>query len=211
MTPPDANLTVAEAGYLLDQSSKSLNRAIDRGVIEARISGVGKSRQRVIGRAELRFLKVTSFLDRDLTPTGRKRIYRAIKHLAGDAHRLQLGGLILEFEPVDRELSERFARLAALKSGVDAGADREPVLKGTDIPVYAVAALAKSSAAGEIGEDYPGLTSDQIDTASDYAKAYPKAGRPYPARSLKRMIGDLAAGGVFDAEPDDPASLAMFK
>ena len=45
-----------------------------------------------------------------------------------------------------------------------------------------------------------GLTAHQVQIALDYATAYPKAGRPYPARSLKRIVGALAEAGAFDAE-----------
>ena len=38
----------------------------------------------------------------------------------------------------------------------------------------------------------------QVAAAIEYAKAYPKRGRPYPARSLKRALGELADLGVFD-------------
>ena len=38
----------------------------------------------------------------------------------------------------------------------------------------------------------------KIEAAIDYAQAYPKRGRPYPARSLKRTLAHLADLGVFD-------------
>ena len=39
--------------------------------------------------------------------------------------------------------------------------------------------------------DYPGLAREQVEAAAEYARAYPKRGRPYPRRSLKRMLAEL--------------------
>ena len=55
----------------------------------------------------------------------------------------------------------------------------------------------------EILEDYPGLTTDQVEAAIEYAKVYPKPGRPLPARSFKRMLSDMAKSGVWDVENGD--------
>ncbi len=47
-------------------------------------------------------------------------------------------------------------------------------------------------------EDHPGVRRLQVEAAAEYARAYPKTGRPYPARSFKRMLGELADLGAFD-------------
>lgn len=77
-----------------------------------------------------------------------------------------------------------------------------------------IASLARGQTVEQILEDYPTLTNDQVRAAIDYAQAYPKPGRPYPERSLKRMLAGAAEAGVFDViEPDDedePLSPAMF-
>jgi hypothetical protein len=41
-----------------------------------------------------------------------------------------------------------------------------------------------------------------VEAAVEYAKVYPRTGRPLPERSLKRILGDLAAAGVWDLEND---------
>jgi uncharacterized protein (DUF433 family) len=119
--------------------------------------------------------------------------------------------MALELEPVDKALDARLRRLAELKAAVTPADDGEPVLKGAEIPVYAIAGLARGQTVAEILEDYPSLTEAQVNTAIDYARAYPKAGRPYPATSLKRMIAAMATSGVLDIEPDDePITPAIF-
>jgi len=63
--------------------------------------------------------------------------------------------------------------------------------------------LASGQTNAEIIEDYPGLTPTQIAAATEYAKIYPKPGRPLPTRSFKRTLGDLARSGVWDVENSD--------
>jgi hypothetical protein len=61
-------------------------------------------------------------------------------------------------------------------------------------------------------EDDPGLTPAQVEAAVEYAQVYPKVGRPLPARSLKRMLSDMAASGLWDVdgdgEPIEPRQIA---
>jgi hypothetical protein len=70
------------------------------------------------------------------------------------------------------------------------------MIRGTAVPVCQIAGLAKGQTTAEILEDYPSLTRDQVTFAMEYAKAYPKKGRPYPARSFIRMIADLGLDEV---------------
>jgi uncharacterized protein (DUF433 family) len=93
--------------------------------------------------------------------------------------------------PLDRTIEDRLGRLMALRSQVEVPASGEPVIRGTTVPVYVVASLAKGETIEEILEDYPSLNRAQIENAIEYAKAYPKKGRPYPARSFKRMVADM--------------------
>ena len=93
-------------------------------------------------------------------------------------------------------------RLEEIRGTVDVGGESDPVIRGTGVPVYVIAGLARGQTVEEILEDYPSLAREQVEGAIEYAKAYPKAGRPYPARSFKRMIGDLAQAGVWDVESD---------
>jgi hypothetical protein len=90
--------------------------------------------------------------------------------------------------------------------------DRTRSLRGVNAPVYEIAALTRGQTVAEIVEDYPGLTPARVEAAVEYAKVYPKAGRPLPARSLKRMLSDMAASGVWDvednAEPIEPGRIA---
>jgi uncharacterized protein (DUF433 family) len=79
----------------------------------------------------------------------------------------------------------------ALREQVELSGHEEPVIPGTTVLVYLIAGLAEGQMVAEILEDYSSLTHDQVAFAMEYAKAYPKKGRPYPTRSFTRMIADL--------------------
>jgi len=67
-----------------------------------------------------------------------------------------------------------------------------PIIPGTTIPVYKVAALLEGGASVDsVKEDYPSLTAGQIEDARAYAKANPYFGRPYPKISLKKAMRDM--------------------
>lgn len=83
--------------------------------------------------------------------------------------------------------------------------DGVPVLVGTDIPVHLVAALAEAGGASEAARAYPSLSRETIGAAVQYARMHPKRGQPYPAKSLKRMLSELALpDDVFDKPVDEP-------
>lgn len=196
------SLTLNEAGYVVGQSSTAINRAVDRGVIKAKLQRRGKARLRKLGSAELRFLAIAGEVEKD-PPAARRKVYEAIRRLPPDAHRLEFGVMEFKLADVDRRIAERLRRLAEVKALVDVRPEAEPVLRGTNVSVYEVAALRRGQTAAEILEDYPGLTAEQVDAAVEYAKVYPKTGRPLPARSFKRMLSDMAASGAWDVESND--------
>ena len=47
------------------------------------------------------------------------------------------------------------------------------------------------------------MSREQVEAAAEFAKVYPKPGRPLPPRSFKRMLSDMAELGVWDIESDD--------
>ena len=194
-------LTLNEAGYVVGQSRAAINRAVDQGVIKARLFRRGKARVRTVGGPELRFLAFAAQAGKDFTPAARRKIYEAIRRARPNASRLQLGFVELRLTEVDRRIDERLTRLQQVKALVDETAP-EPVLNGTNVPVHVLATLARGQSATEIIEDYPTLTAGQVKAAIEYAKVYPRTGRPLPTRSLKRMLGDLAAAGVWDLESE---------
>ena len=197
------SLTLNEAGYVVGQSHATINRAVDRGVIKADLSPRGNARVRRVGQAELRFLAIDAQIGKDLTPAARRKIYAAIQRALPDAPRLELGMMDLKLMDVDRRIDERLKRLEQVKAFVDESLPN-PELRDTGVPVHIVAALARGQTIPEIAEDYPNLSTEQIGAAVEYAKIYPRAGRPLPSRSFKRMLSDLAEAGVWDLDNGAP-------
>jgi uncharacterized protein (DUF433 family) len=65
----------------------------------------------------------------------------------------------------------------------------EPKIPDTNIPLYRIAALLDGGMrVAEVMEDFPSLTADQIVMARDYARQHPNFGKPYPKKSLKRLL-----------------------
>ncbi|MGE3874205.1 MAG: DUF433 domain-containing protein [Parvibaculaceae bacterium] len=192
-------LTLSEAGYVLGRSTSGLNKAVDTGEIRARQRKIGKVVERLLGPAELRFLRLADELDKDLTPAGRRRLYDALRKLSADKHRVRLGELELDLARIDTDLKSRVDRLRGIRQKVEMQRGRrDAVIRGTRVSAHLIAALARTQTIGEILEDFPSLDRAQVDAAIEYAKAYPKRGRPYAARSLKRTLSDLAELGVFE-------------
>ena len=200
------SLTLNEASYVVEQSNTAINRAVDRGVIKAKLQRLGKARLRKVGAAELRFLAISREVERKLTPAGRREIYEAMRRLPTDADRLEVGVMTFRLGDVDRRIAGRLKRLEDVKTLIDERPNAEPVIRGTNVPVYVIAALTRGQTVAEIVEAYPDLTPAQVDAAAEYAKVYPKTGRPLPERSFKRMLSDRASSGVWDVEGDGEPS-----
>ncbi len=197
------SLTLNEAGYVVGQSSTAINRAVDRGVIKAKLERRGKGQLRKIGSPELRFLAIAGDVARDLTPAARRKVYDAMRRLPADADHLSVGIMDFKLAEIDRRIAERLQQLQKLRAGVEQRAGADPVIRGTKVSAYVVAALANDETTAEIIDDYPGLTPAQIEAATEYAKVYPKPGRPLPTISFKKALVDMAEAGVWDVENDD--------
>ena len=192
-------LTMGEAGFVLGRPVTAINRAVDTGVIAARRKRVGDKVQRLLGPAELRYLRLADELDKDLTPAGRRRLYAAIRKLPAGAHRLVLGELVLDLAGIDDDLKARLRKLETIDEHIERGDGlSEALVRGTRIPARLVAALARGQSLAEILEDYPSLREAQVRAAIEYDKIRPKRGRPFPERGFKRALAELAELGAFD-------------
>jgi uncharacterized protein (DUF433 family) len=78
--------------------------------------------------------------------------------------------------------------------------DGLPVIRGTTMSPYMIAALTHGETMAEIIADYPRLSVEQIEAAVSYATLYPQPDPPLPARSFKRMLADMAHAGVWDID-----------
>ena len=202
-------VTIREAQFLIGMSEREINRAIDRGEVErtrepaeeTHLQSVRPARRqaRKIGMSELLFLALEKQMRADLTPAGRRKLYLAFKEKAVRKQTIEFGPFKVSLTDIQKSFIDRYKQLRDAKKGIVEQDGSDPVIKGTDISAYRIAALAQGQTLNQILADYPTLTEGQVQAAIAYATAYPKAGRPYPPRSFRRAVGALADMGVFDA------------
>lgn len=99
-----------------------------------------------------------------------------------------------------KEVEQLTPDLAGFSAEVEFRADGEPLLKGTKVEVHRIAALLDGGASiGQVLEDYPSLSRENVETAKTYARAYPRATRPYPRTSIKRALQGAQLEALDDA------------
>ncbi|HEX8214323.1 MAG TPA: DUF433 domain-containing protein [Allosphingosinicella sp.] len=159
---------------------------------------------RKLGPNELVYLALGPDVHESFTPSARKKLYAAIKARPPGADKVSIGAVDVVLKPAMVKVMKRYRALRDVHIGIDERTGGEPVFRGTDIPVHMIAALAEGQGVDETLADYPSLKRRQVLRALDYASAYPKKGRPYPARSSKRAIAKLSAAGIFEVDDAAP-------
>jgi uncharacterized protein (DUF433 family) len=105
--------------------------------------------------------------------------------------------LTIDLTPFVKGVFERLGRLIAARALVESSPDilgGMPVIRGTRVPVYDVAASVSADIPiASILEDYPSLDREKVELAALYAEANPPRGRP-------RAGGELPKGAVLISE-----------
>jgi uncharacterized protein (DUF433 family) len=114
-----------------------------------------------------------------------RTIALAIRHVhdwTASAKVVRDGFLTVDFAPFWNSVDERLLRLNAARAQVsvdDEILSGTPVIKGTRVPVYDLAAsLAAGIPMERILSSYPSLSREQVELAALYAEANPQRGRP---------------------------------
>lgn len=160
---------------------------------------------RMLDPQGLVYLALGRDVQESLSPLGRRKLFAAIVQSPNNTDKVSIGLVHVPLKEARVRLLKRYRALRDVRTGIEERAGAEPVFRGTDIRVYQVAALADGQGVDKTLEDYPGLKRKQVLRALDYSRAYPKKGRPYPARSLKRAIGELVANGVISVDENAPS------
>jgi len=184
------SLTPNEAAFVAGRDVTAVQRAVDDGTLQSRLRTVRGRERRVLGRSEVRFFRATRGTEDTLTPKGRRALYEAIQRPRDG--KASVGPFTIDLHDVDRQIDQGLAELNRIRSRVEPGPDGDPVLKGRRVPVHLLAALVEGGGVEEAMRAYPSLAREDVDAAVQYAGVYPKSGRPYPKRSLKRMLSELA-------------------
>ena len=96
-------------------------------------------------------------------------------------------------------VQEGLQRLGAIQMLIDDKAENGPLIRGTRIEAYRIAALLEGGATVErVLKDYPSLTRPQVEAARDFAVAHPKPGRPFPSRSVKQAFEEARLDDLAD-------------
>lgn len=204
------SLTTTETAVVSRVSVRNVNRVIDEKILPESLFDVGPDGARRLNADACVFISFYFEAANRLTAEERLRIIAtASKQLPlGRASALEQewtireGFLTVDLAPFLRGVQQRLARLDAARALVVEDPEilsGTPVIQGTRVPVYYVAA---SVAAGEpmerILEDYPSLTAEDVELAALYAEAIPPQGRPRPS-------APLPAGAVIVAHYRIPA------
>lgn len=200
--------TAAEAAFVLREPVRAVRKALDDGPVQAKLVIKAGGSVRAIEWLDLVYLYAVRSLRDELTPKGRTEFYHALKRYPTErTQEVRFGRLSVAIDDFKEELRERTRELAELANKVEFRADGEPVLKGTSVELYRIAALLEGGlSADEICSDYPSLDPDMVAVAKAYAEAHPKSGRPYPRTTVKRALrgaGLEALDEVLDGDAEE--------
>ena len=192
-------LTTAQAAFVVGEPLGAFKKMIERAPLKTTLVRHGGRWVRQFSWGDLVFLR--AYLDgakQLFTPKAQSELYEAILANIADGRALDLvafGELqyILARQVVSLEL--KLKELDELSAQIDASG-KEPVIRGTKVLVYRIAALLDANMTlKEILQDYPSLSKNQLLAAKAFAETHPKAGRPYPKLTVKAAMraADLSA------------------
>jgi uncharacterized protein (DUF433 family) len=190
MSLRDEHLTATEAAVVAHVSIRDVNRAIDEHILPPWFFRAGAERNVSAAGCPL----IAFYFGSAEQLTSKERLW-AIER-AGP--RLTRSGpfaallaedwtfrdefLAIDLAPFVRRTAERLARLLQAREAVDVSPEvlsGTPVIRGTRVPVYDVAASVAAGVSRErILAAYPSLDAEKIELASIYAQATPPRGRP---------------------------------
>jgi uncharacterized protein (DUF433 family) len=193
--------TAAEAAFVLREPVRAVKKSLDLGPVRSVLVRRAGAPVRAIGWSDLFYLYAVRALRDELTPKARGEFYEALQQAPVEKRdEVRFGRFRISVRDLIEEVERRTSDLAALAETVDFQTDGEPLLKGTSVEVYRIAALLEGGGSiDQVLQDYPSLSRKQVETAQAYAEAYPKAGRPYPRTSVKRALHGAGLEALDDA------------
>ena len=177
-------LTVAEAAVVAGVSTRDVHRVIDEHILPESFYDVREAR--LFSSRACVFIAFYFEAAGRLTSEERHRaialasrdstVRKALPNVVHD------GFLTIDFAPFRARVDERLRRLNAARAQVSADGEilgGTPVIRGTRVPVYDVAAsVAAGNPMERILSSYPGLNRKQVELATLFAEANPQRGRP---------------------------------
>jgi uncharacterized protein (DUF433 family) len=207
MTSAADMLKPTEAAVVARVALRDVNRVIDEHIIPTDFLSLEDGRRVAATACTL----IAFYFDSAKRLTSEERLFvireagsrlyrfraRAIASLIEEDWTVRDEFLTIDLAPFVRRTKERMECLAAACEIVVSDPDvlgGTPVLRGTRVPVYDVAAsVAAGLPVDRILAAYPSLDGEKIELAAIYAEANPARGRP-------RASGDLPKGAVIVAD-----------
>jgi hypothetical protein len=195
--------TAAEAAFVLREPIRAVKKALDRGPVRTSLRRGSSSSVRVIDRIDLFYLFAVRALRKDLAPGARGDFHEALLRAGPEyGDEVRFGRFRVAVADLVDEAKKRIAELTALRGTVAFADDGKAVLACRGVEVHRIAALLDGGLSVDaVLEEYPFLSRAAVETASAYARACPKAGRPYPRTTANR------AGRADWLEPPDEVPL----
>lgn len=183
-------LTASEAAVVSSVSVRDINRIIDESILPADFISIERGRHVFAAGCSL----IAFYFESAKQLTAEQRLW-AIGIATPRLHRpltmarllkedwtLRDDYLTIDLAPFLRRTRDRLARLERARAMVVSSPEvlsGTPVIRGTRVPVYDVAAsVAAGIAMDRILAAYPSLDVDKVELASLYAEATPPRGRP---------------------------------
>ena len=189
-------LTPTEAAVVASVSVRNVNRAIDEKILPKNLFEMGTDGARRLSAYACIFIsfyfeaanRLTSEERLRIIATASKQLQEETMSALEEEWTIRQEFLTVDLAPFLRGVRQRLAKLNTARELVVEDPEilsGTPVIRGTRVPVYYVAASVE---AGEsmacILDSYSSLTAEDVELAALYAKAIPPRGRPSPSRSL---------------------------
>jgi uncharacterized protein (DUF433 family) len=191
-------LTASEAAVVAAVSVRDVHRLIDESILPESFFGAGTGRHILAVACSL----IAFYFESAKRLTAEERLWainnaeprlrgnRTLPTLLKEDWTFRHEFLTIDLKPFLRRTSERLARLEKARAMVVSSPEilgGTPVIRGTRVPVYDVAAsVAAGIPRDRILAGYPRVTPGQIDLAALYADAIPPRGRPRSRREMPK-------------------------
>ena len=203
--------SLREAAYVAGLTVDRLEKASERGEVMTVTRTVHGHKVRVVPKRELVLYWYTQEHRNELPKSGwaavlkqsREKKKHRFNVILSEGRSLALT-VAVDLSDVSRRVDEQGQKLRHLRE-IAKGND-DPMIRGTDIPLYRVAALVGED--GDVSQAklaFPSLDEAIIRDAVEYARLYPKRGRPYPSQSLKAALSSLDLSEIPFEQSDNEA------
>lgn len=181
--------TIAQAAVIIDKPPELLKRAVEHAPVKPSKAKRGGKRVYALEMRDLVFYCALDDLKAGLTTVKQAELFKALKEvpLLSEIGIVEVGHLRYDFGPFVRQVKRNIEAVRKSHELIDTSGN-EPVIKGTDVNAYRIAALCEGMRVDEILRDYPSLSDDQVAAAKAFAASHPKPGRPYPKITAKRAL-----------------------